>query len=45
VASQGKGIAPKRKSKRQRRQKIIVFIMIIAMLLSTITAGLALFAF
>ncbi|MBU8789798.1 stressosome-associated protein Prli42 [Oceanobacillus caeni] len=31
------------KSKRQRRQKIIVYIMIIAMVLSSITAGLAYF--
>ncbi|MBR7796720.1 MAG: stressosome-associated protein Prli42 [Bacillota bacterium] len=31
------------KSKRARRTKIIVYIMIIAMLLSTLTAGLALF--
>ncbi|MBU5265332.1 stressosome-associated protein Prli42 [Virgibacillus proomii] len=32
-----------KKSKRQRRNKIIVFIMIIAMLLSTFTAALAMF--
>lgn len=31
----------KKLSKRERRNKIIVYIMIIAMLLSSITAGLA----
>ncbi|MFC4022851.1 stressosome-associated protein Prli42 [Oceanobacillus longus] len=33
--------APRKRSKRERRNKIIVYIMIIAMLLSTLTAGLA----
>ncbi|AUJ26331.1 MULTISPECIES: stressosome-associated protein Prli42 [Virgibacillus] len=32
-----------RQSKRQRRTKIVVYIMIIAMLLSTITTGLMMF--
>ncbi|MEJ8765242.1 MULTISPECIES: stressosome-associated protein Prli42 [Oceanobacillus] len=35
----------KRQSKRQRRTKIIVYVMIILMLLSTFTYGLAAFAF
>ncbi|MBS7429589.1 stressosome-associated protein Prli42 [Virgibacillus pantothenticus] len=38
-----RGIYMSRQSKRQRRTKIVVYIMIIAMLLSTLTAGLALF--
>lgn len=33
----------RRQSKRQRRIKIVVYIMVIAMLLSTFTAGLAMF--
>lgn len=33
--------APRKKSKRERRNKIIVYIMIILMLVSTFTAGLA----
>ncbi|CDQ39723.1 MULTISPECIES: stressosome-associated protein Prli42 [Virgibacillus] len=32
-----------KKSKRERTTKLIVYIMIIAMLLSTLTAGLAMF--
>ncbi|WP_156960123.1 stressosome-associated protein Prli42 [Oceanobacillus manasiensis] len=32
-----------RKSKRQKRTTLIVYIMIIAMVLSTLTAGLAMF--
>ncbi|WP_157037633.1 stressosome-associated protein Prli42 [Ornithinibacillus californiensis] len=35
--------APKRKSKRDRRMKIAIYIMIFAMVVSTITYGLALF--
>jgi hypothetical protein len=38
----GKKMAAK-KSKRQRRTTVIVYIMIIAMVLSTLTAGLAMF--
>ncbi|MUK87192.1 DUF4044 domain-containing protein [Ornithinibacillus sp. L9] len=34
---------PRKKSKRERNVKIIVWIMIIAMLLSSLTAGLVLF--
>ncbi|WP_245976771.1 stressosome-associated protein Prli42 [Oceanobacillus arenosus] len=34
---------PRKKSKREKRQKLVVYIMIIAMLISTITAGLAYF--
>lgn len=34
---------PKRKSKRERRMKLAVYIMIIAMVVSTITYGLAMF--
>ncbi|WP_152640118.1 stressosome-associated protein Prli42 [Virgibacillus necropolis] len=30
-------------SKRERRTKVIIYIMILAMILSTLTAGLALF--
>ncbi|MCM3738791.1 stressosome-associated protein Prli42 [Oceanobacillus luteolus] len=33
----------KRKSKRERRTKLIIYIMIALMLLSTLTAGLAFF--
>ncbi|WP_156290855.1 stressosome-associated protein Prli42 [Oceanobacillus salinisoli] len=43
MATNAKNSAPRRKSKRERRQKVIIYIMIIAMLLSTITAGLAYF--
>ncbi|MFD1850566.1 stressosome-associated protein Prli42 [Oceanobacillus bengalensis] len=35
--------APRKKSKREKRQKLIVYIMIFAMVLSTITMGLAYF--
>ncbi|WP_139177906.1 stressosome-associated protein Prli42 [Oceanobacillus limi] len=35
--------APRKKSKRERRVKIIVWIMIISMLLSSLTAGLVMF--
>lgn len=34
-------VAPKKLSKRARRNRLIVYIMIIAMLLSSLTAGLA----
>ncbi|MFD2045942.1 stressosome-associated protein Prli42 [Ornithinibacillus salinisoli] len=34
---------PRKKSKRERRVKFIVYIMIIAMLLSSLTAGLVMF--
>jgi len=33
--------APKRKSKRERRMKIFIYLMVIAMLLSLFTAGLS----
>jgi hypothetical protein len=33
--------APRRKSKRERRMRLAVYIMIIAMVVSTITYGLA----
>lgn len=36
-------IPPKPKSKRERRIRTIIYIMIAAMLLSTFTAGLAMF--
>ncbi|AIF45439.1 stressosome-associated protein Prli42 [Virgibacillus sp. SK37] len=36
-------MAAKRKSKRERRAKVIIYIMIIAMVLSSLTAGLSLF--
>jgi len=32
--------APKRKSKRERRMKLIVYLMVIAMILSLFTAGI-----
>ncbi|WP_249871939.1 stressosome-associated protein Prli42 [Oceanobacillus saliphilus] len=35
--------APKKRSKRERRNKIIIYIMIILMLVSTLTYGLAFF--
>jgi hypothetical protein len=35
--------APRRKSKRERRMKLAIYIMIAAMVVSTITYGLALF--
>ncbi|WP_182199474.1 stressosome-associated protein Prli42 [Paraliobacillus salinarum] len=35
------GNKPKKQSKRQRRNKIIVYLMIAAMVLSTFTAGLS----
>ncbi|UFT97704.1 stressosome-associated protein Prli42 [Radiobacillus kanasensis] len=34
---------PRKLSKRERRMKVIIYIMIIAMVLSSLTAGLALF--
>ncbi|MCR1834412.1 stressosome-associated protein Prli42 [Oceanobacillus caeni] len=43
MATNIKNSTSRGKSKRQRRQKIIVYIMIIAMVLSSITAGLAYF--
>ncbi|MFD2133471.1 stressosome-associated protein Prli42 [Pseudogracilibacillus auburnensis] len=33
--------APKRKSKRERRMKFFVYLMVIAMVLSLLTAGLS----
>ncbi|GGA67966.1 stressosome-associated protein Prli42 [Ornithinibacillus halotolerans] len=36
-------VAPRRKSKRERRMKIAIYIMIFAMVISTITMGLAYF--
>ncbi|GAA0602883.1 hypothetical protein GCM10009001_19890 [Virgibacillus siamensis] len=38
---QTKTQAPRKKSKRDRRMKIIIYLMIIAMFLSSLTAGLA----
>ena len=35
--------APRRKSKRERRMRLAIYIMIIAMVVSSITYGLALF--
>lgn len=37
--------APKKKSKRERRMKLAVYIMIFAMVLSTITMGLTYFIY
>ncbi|WP_158633983.1 stressosome-associated protein Prli42 [Radiobacillus deserti] len=34
---------PRKLSKRERRMKVIIYIMIIAMILSSLSAGLALF--
>lgn len=34
---------PRKKSKRERRNKMLVYIMVIAMLLSTLSAGLSMF--
>lgn len=34
---------PKRKSKRDRRMKVAIYVMVIAMLLSLFTSGLAFF--
>jgi len=33
--------APRRKSKRERRMKIAIYVMVIAMILSAFTSGLA----
>ncbi|WP_157967314.1 MULTISPECIES: stressosome-associated protein Prli42 [Paraliobacillus] len=41
MASKTVSKEPRKISKRQRRNKIIVYIMILAMVLSTFTAGLA----
>ncbi|GAA0443823.1 hypothetical protein GCM10008983_21370 [Lentibacillus halophilus] len=35
--------APRKKSKRERRMKVIIYLMIVAMILSTVTMGLATF--
>ncbi|WP_404452951.1 stressosome-associated protein Prli42 [Virgibacillus necropolis] len=35
--------APRKASKRDRRLKIVIYIMILAMVLTTVTTGLALF--
>ncbi|WP_165767882.1 stressosome-associated protein Prli42 [Virgibacillus indicus] len=35
--------APRKRSKRERRNRLVIYIMIIAMLLSSLTAGLAMF--
>ncbi|WP_085991960.1 stressosome-associated protein Prli42 [Oceanobacillus senegalensis] len=43
MATKANHSAPRRKSKREKKQKLAVYIMIIAMLLSSITAGLAYF--
>ena len=41
--SKKQNYAPKRKSKRERRVKFVVYLMIIAMILSLFTTGVALF--
>lgn len=41
VNKQTNEVVPKKLSKRARRNRLIVYIMIIAMLLSSLTAGLA----
>ncbi|MBY7143426.1 stressosome-associated protein Prli42 [Virgibacillus sp. NKC19-3] len=43
VAKQGSEQTKRKPSKRERRSKIIIYIMILAMLLSSLTAGLAMF--
>jgi len=43
AANQTTKPAPRRKSKRERRMKMAIYIMIIAMIVSFITYGLALF--
>lgn len=40
IVVKNKNVKPRRKSKRERRNKIIIYIMVIAMILSTLTAGL-----
>lgn len=37
---QTKNVAPRRKSKRERRMKIAIYFMVAAMLLSLLTAGI-----
>ncbi|MFD1039202.1 stressosome-associated protein Prli42 [Virgibacillus byunsanensis] len=44
VAKQAYKSAKPRKSKRERRVKVVIYIMVIAMVLSAITTGLAMFA-
>ncbi|HLR62467.1 MAG TPA: stressosome-associated protein Prli42 [Lentibacillus sp.] len=41
--NQTKVQAPRKKSKRERRIKVIIYIMIVAMILSTLTMGLSMF--
>lgn len=41
--NQTKTHAPRKTSKRDRRLKIVIYIMILAMVLTTVTTGLALF--
>ncbi|MBP1969685.1 flagellar basal body-associated protein FliL [Virgibacillus natechei] len=43
MASQNNKQATRKPSKRERRTKIIIYIMILAMVLSSLTAGLAMF--
>lgn len=43
VAKQGNQPTKRKPSKRERRTKVMIYIMIIAMLLSSLTAGLAMF--
>ncbi|MEC5422315.1 stressosome-associated protein Prli42 [Virgibacillus sp. C22-A2] len=41
AAKQKQYSAPRKSSKRERRIKVIIYIMILAMVLSSLTAGLA----
>ncbi|PAV29575.1 hypothetical protein CIL05_11980 [Virgibacillus profundi] len=43
AAKQTNKPAPKKRSKREKRTRLVIYIMIIAMLLSSLTAGLAMF--
>lgn len=43
MAKNQQQVRPRKKSKREKRMKLFVYIMVIAMLLSTFTAGLAIF--
>ncbi|HLR41157.1 MAG TPA: stressosome-associated protein Prli42 [Virgibacillus sp.] len=41
ASKQNRKTAPKRKSKRERRLRLVIYLMIIAMVLSSLTAGLS----
>ncbi|WP_245835731.1 stressosome-associated protein Prli42 [Virgibacillus ndiopensis] len=43
AAKQIKQQAPRKRSKRERRLKIVIYIMILAMVLSSLTTGLVMF--